>query len=114
MDLQLTYNTQHNADPMHRGKILSRELYVNDRKEGFSFVYYPGGKLKEESHYTNNKKDGLTHEYDEDGMLITIQNYKNGFLVEREKINRKDDKGLKQGLWQTFYDNGKIKKRRIL
>ena len=42
----ITYNTQHNADPMHRGKILSRELYVNDKKEGFSFVYYPDGEVK--------------------------------------------------------------------
>ena len=66
-------------------------------------------KLKEESHYTNNKKDGLTHEFDEVGMLITILKYKNGFLLEREKLNRKDDKGLKQGLWHTYFDNGKLK-----
>ena len=104
----ITYNTENNADPMHRGKIISKELYVNDRKEGNSYIYYPGGKLKEEVLFSNNKRHGLSREFDENGLLITMLNYKNGFLIEREKLNRKDDKGLKQGLWRTYYENGNI------
>ncbi len=35
--------------------------------------------------------------------------YNNDFLVSREKINRYDQKGLKQGEWKEFYPNGNIK-----
>jgi len=105
----ITYNVEHTSDPMHRGRIISRELYVNDRKEGVSFIYYPTGQLKEESQYSNNRKNGFTREFDPNGILITVMNYKNGFLLERDKLNRKDEKGLKQGLWRTYYENGRIK-----
>lgn len=105
----ITYNSEHNLDPMLRGKIISRELYVNDRKEGMSFVYFPSGQLKEEIQYSSNKKNGFSKEYDEKGVLITLMTYKNGFLVDREKLNRKDEKGLKQGLWRTYFNNGNIK-----
>jgi antitoxin component YwqK of YwqJK toxin-antitoxin module len=105
----VTFNTSEVKDPMQRGHILSRELYVNDNKEGWSYSYYPDGKVKEESLYTNNKRNGVTNEYDPNGVLITVMTYKNGFLTDREKLNRKDDKGLKQGIWRTYYENGKIK-----
>ncbi len=105
----VTFNTENTSDPMHRGRIISRELYVNDRKEGISHYYFPSGKIKEETAYTNNKKNGISKEYDEKGTLITLLTYKNGFLTERERLNRTDDKGLKQGLWRTYYEDGRIK-----
>jgi uncharacterized protein len=105
----VTYNTEHTSDPMHRGRILSRELYVNDRKEGMSYTYYPTGRIREEASFTNNKKNGLSREYDEKGTIITLLQYKNGFLTERERLNRTDEKGLKQGLWRTYYDNGGLR-----
>lgn len=96
-------------DPLRRGKLVSKELFVNDLKEGVSIVYHPNGQIKEESYYVKNKRNGFTREYDEKGTIITVLNYKNGFLIEREKQNRIDDKGLKQGLWRTYYDNLRIK-----
>jgi antitoxin component YwqK of YwqJK toxin-antitoxin module len=105
----ITYNTEPASDPMHRGKILSKELYVNDKKEGTSFSYFPSGQIKEEALFSGNKKNGISREFDNKGTLITILNYKNGFLVERERLNRKDEKGLKQGLWRDYYENGDIK-----
>jgi uncharacterized protein len=97
------------GDPMNRGKVLSRELYVNDKREGISKYFYSNGVLKEEVPYVNNKRNGKALEYDEKGLLISIETYNNGFLVEREKINRKDEKGLKQGVWREYYANGRIK-----
>jgi antitoxin component YwqK of YwqJK toxin-antitoxin module len=105
----LGYNVDYSSDPMHRGRIISRELYVNDKKEGVSYQYFSNGQLKEEAHFVNNKKSGITREFDLDGQLITVLTYKNGYLVEREKLNRTDENGLKQGLWRTFYTNGRIK-----
>jgi uncharacterized protein len=96
-------------DPMNKGKIKSRELYINDKKEGLSIYYHPNGQIKEEVQYLSNKRNGLSKEFEEKGNVITIMNYINGILTEREKVNRSDEKGLKQGIWRTYYNNGKIK-----
>jgi len=53
------YNTTYDKDPLNRGNIISRELYVNDKKEGWSFYYYSNGSLKEEVFYENNKRSGI-------------------------------------------------------
>jgi antitoxin component YwqK of YwqJK toxin-antitoxin module len=103
------YNFQPSMDPMNRGRIIAKELYVNDKREGISYYYYPNGQLKETVQYLNNKRNGIAREFDENGILITIQTYKNSVLTEREKVNRKDEKGLKQGVWKTFYPNGSLK-----
>jgi antitoxin component YwqK of YwqJK toxin-antitoxin module len=105
----ITFNAGSVSDPMHRGNILARELYVNDKKEGISYEYYPDGALRSETHFAANKKNGFSKEFDQNGVLITLMNYKNGMLVDREKLNRKDDKGLKQGTWRTYYQNGAIR-----
>jgi antitoxin component YwqK of YwqJK toxin-antitoxin module len=41
--------------------------------------------------------------------VITLLEYNNDFLVSRNRINRLDNKGLKQGEWKEFYPNGGIK-----
>jgi uncharacterized protein len=105
----IEYNVQHLQDPMLRGKVVSRELYVNDKKEGLSTYYFANGKLREEAQYADNKRNGIAREFDTDGQLITLQRFYNGILVEREKINRTDEKGLKQGIWKTYYPNGRVK-----
>ena len=45
-------------------------------------------------------------------ILITLLEYNNDFLVSRERINRTDKNGLKQGEWKEFYANGGIKSER--
>ncbi len=65
-------------------------------------------KFSRQSH-NSGKKEGLSKEYDKDGNIITLLEYNNDFLVSRERINRLDSKGLKQGEWKEFYSNGRIK-----
>jgi len=84
-----------------------RELYVNGKKEGEAYVYYPNGKIKEIIPYQQGKKEGIGKEFDEKGNLITISEYHKDFLVLREKINRTDKDGAKNGKWMTFYPDGK-------
>lgn len=105
----IEYYYQNLKDPIHHGNIDSKELFVNDKREGKSYYYYENGKLKETVEFRNNKRNGTGIEYDMDGKIITIQHFINGSLVERERINRFDQAGLKQGVWKTFYDNGRIK-----
>ena len=43
------------------------------------------------------------------GDIIALIEYKNDFIYNRQYINRKDNKGLKQGPWKDFYPNEQIK-----
>lgn len=85
------------------------ENYVNDIKDGNTNYYYPDGKLRMFVPFVNGLEDGISKEYAKDGTVITYIEYKKGFMVSRERINRKDSKGLKQGRWKFFYDNGLVK-----
>ena len=87
----------------------SKELYAGDKKEGTAFFYYPDGNIQQAISYNNGKKEGLSREFDKDGTVITLLTYNNDFLISRERINRKDSKNLKQGVWKEFYPNGGIK-----
>jgi len=90
--------------------VISKELYVNDKKEGKAYYYYPNGNLKEEISYVNGKKQGRGREYDEKGNVITIFEYHNNYLIARQRINRSDEQGRKQGTWMVFYPSGKVNK----
>ncbi len=96
-------------DPLHRGSVVSRELYVNDKKAGKSLYYYENGGIKEIVEFRDNKRDGEAIEYDNKGGIITVEHYLNGILVDRERINRFDSRGRKQGVWRTYFDNGRVR-----
>jgi antitoxin component YwqK of YwqJK toxin-antitoxin module len=100
---------KYKKDPSRGVYIWSKELYAADRKEGTAFIYFPEGKIQETYSYNAGKKEGLSKEYDKEGNIITLLEFNNDFLVSREKINRTDNKGLKQGDWKEFYPNGGIK-----
>jgi antitoxin component YwqK of YwqJK toxin-antitoxin module len=85
-----------------------REMFKDDIKEGYTRYYYPDGKLKMEIPFIKGLEQGLAKEYSTDGDIITLIEYKRGFVIDRLKINRKDHNNLKQGPWYTFYGNGNI------
>jgi antitoxin component YwqK of YwqJK toxin-antitoxin module len=89
--------------------IWSKELFAGDKKEGTAFIYFPGGKIQQTIKYNSGKTEGLSKEFDQDGNVITLLEYNNDYLVSRERINRTDNKGLKQGDWKEFYPSGTIK-----
>jgi len=91
-----------------KGEVTS-ENYVNDIKQGPTTYYYPDGKVRLVINFVDGLENGIARELDEDGNVITYMEYKRGFLVSRERINRKDSKGLKQGRWKYFYDDYSIK-----
>ena len=87
--------------------VASEEIYENDVKQGMSQYYRDEKKIKEIP-FVKGKEEGIAREFDKEGQIITITQYKNGFVVSEEKINRYDKFGNKQGLWKTFYPNGSI------
>ena len=100
------YYYTYKKTPVEGLYIWSKELYAGDKKEGTALIYFPDRKIKQIIIYNNGKKEGLSKEFDENGNIITLLEYSNDFLVSREKINRTDTKGLKQGDWKEFYPSG--------
>jgi uncharacterized protein len=86
-----------------------QENFRDDIKEGFTRYYYPDGKVKQDIPFVKGLEQGFGKEYGTDGTIITLTEYKRGFIVDRLRINRKDGNGRKQGRWYTFYGNGNLK-----
>ncbi len=105
----ITYEWKYDSIKGKQGGIISKELYLDDVKQGESY-YYKKGKIYRIIPYKDGKKNGMAREFDENGNITAILEYKNDFLIKREEINKKDEKGLKQGYWKTFYPDGKIEK----
>jgi antitoxin component YwqK of YwqJK toxin-antitoxin module len=103
------YSYKYKKDPPEGLYIYSKELFAGDKKEGTAYFYFPDGKIQQTLSYSNGKKEGLSKEYDKNGTVITFLEYNNDFLISRERINRTDSKGLKQGEWKEFYPNGAVK-----
>jgi antitoxin component YwqK of YwqJK toxin-antitoxin module len=100
---------KYKKDPSKGLYTWSKELFAADIKEGTAFIYFTDGKIQQTFIYNTGKKEGLSKEYDKEGKIITLLEYNNDFLVSRERINRTDNNGLKQGDWKEFYPNGGIK-----
>jgi len=105
-DYKYIYKT---VDNIKVGVLKSKELFVKDKKENKSFYYTEDGFLFEIVNYNNNKKHGLTRQFDESGKLISVLLFKKGVLIKKEKINRIDDRQLKQGIWRDYFSNDRIK-----
>ncbi|HUU99602.1 MAG TPA: hypothetical protein VMW32_01450 [Bacteroidales bacterium] len=103
------YYYKYKKDASEGVYLWSKELFAGDRKEGTAYLYYPDGIVQQAITYNAGKKEGLSKEYDKNSMVITLMEYNNDFLISRQRINRTDSKGLKQGEWKEFYPGGGIK-----
>jgi len=83
------------------------EYFKNDVKDSITYHLYPNGKIKSKVKFVNGREEGLETEYSPDGIIITLNDYKHGYVINIEKINRFRD-GLKHGIWKKFYNNEKI------
>lgn len=89
--------------------VKSKELYIDDIKQGNAFYFYPNGELQYKVKFKNNIRDGSGFEYSRDGNLIALLEYRNDFLISRQPVNRTDTKGQHTGTWIELYDNGQVK-----
>ena len=58
-----------------KDKALLKKVYDHGKKEGFSLVKYPNGRIHYRGEYQNDKMIGLWSTYDEKGNLITEKEY---------------------------------------
>jgi antitoxin component YwqK of YwqJK toxin-antitoxin module len=85
------------------------ENFKDDIKDGNTYYYSNDGKLIRIIPFENGLENGISKEFDKDSVIIEITEYQRGMVINRERINRKDKNGLKQGVWKTFWDNDKTK-----
>jgi len=85
------------------------EYYKNDKKIGKEKHFDIQGRLINEIPFENGLEEGVAKEYNDKGIIILLTEYKNGYIVRREFINRVDGSGKKQGTWKTFYANDQVK-----
>lgn len=95
--------------------VLVKEVpFVDGKREGLQIEYYADSthQIKLTTPFENNVENGVAYHYARDGRLIELITYKNGFVANREKINKIDDQGRKQGIWKTYYSNMRLETER--
>lgn len=109
--LEITYKNGKKNGPKtsYLDKETVKENFVSDVKEGWTRYYRTDGTLRLEIPFVKGLEQGTGKEYDTEGNIITITEYKRGFITDRMKVNRRDKNGLRQGVWVTFWPNGKIR-----
>ena len=92
------------------GNLYKKSYFIDDVKDSTETTYYKNGAIRTIVYFIDGYEEGLAYEYaSDDGRIITIWNYKQGFIRSVEKINRKDNADRKQGKWKLFYDDGTLK-----
>jgi uncharacterized protein len=110
LEIHYKENLKHGFRTTYLEKEVIKENFENDVKQGYSYTYYTDGKKKKEVFYKDGLEEGFLKEFDEEGTIIALYQYKKGFLINREYINRKNNSGKKHGLWMYFYESGNVQK----
>jgi uncharacterized protein len=84
------------------------EYFVDDVKNGWTKKYYPEGTLRFKVLFTDGSEEGIAWTYAADGTVITLTEYRKGYIMKSENINRYRS-GLKHGKWKTFYEDEKLR-----
>jgi len=93
----------------YQGDEVTKETFVNDVKQGPTYVLYPNGSVKMKTLFVNGLEQGIGREYDKNGNVIQLITYKKGYIVSRERINRYDADSLPNGKWKWFFDDEKLR-----
>ena len=77
--------------------------YVNDQISGLREIFYGCGALKQRTPFENSLEHGIQYDFSEDSVITGITEFRRGFIVGRQRINRRDRNGWRQGEWKFFY-----------
>ncbi len=83
--------------------------WLNDTISGIVTTYDTAGWIKKCVPYLDGKPHGLAKEIDVSGLVTAVTPYWHGIAGRRERINRTDASGAKQGGWKYFWNNGNLR-----
>lgn len=89
--------------------VKSMELYVQGKREGKALYYDEDGILIKSIPYENDVKEGNGIEYCENGNACYTLKFRGNQLIDRQRINQRNEQGEKIGIWRDFYENGSVK-----
>jgi len=78
------------------GKVKSKVIIKNGKRNGLAQGFYKDGTLKYETTFKDDKREGLAKAYFKTGKIKSEQNYKGGFL---------------NGVSKKYHKNGKLKSK---
>jgi antitoxin component YwqK of YwqJK toxin-antitoxin module len=81
------------------GIIRSREIFKDDKRESWSSFFDEKGNLKARIFYNNDLEDGFSAEFSSDGRIININEFKDGVILRKTRVNRYNQRNLKTGIW---------------
>ena len=81
------------------------EPFVNDMRSGEGRRTDRKGRVLQTMNFVNGLEEGVSPVFDTTGLLKEIINYRKGFVMTREAINRFDSEGKRNGYWKTFFDD---------
>lgn len=87
------------------GNVQREGSYKNGEKDGLWIQYWPGGNKKSEATFVDGKYTGLYTSYHENGRRC-FQGYYN-------EIRGNSADGTKEGVWNSYADDGETVVRRI-
>ncbi len=85
------------------------EHWSEDTLVGDVKTYHTDGWLKKTTPYDLGVPHGMEKEFNDTGLVVAVANFYRGVLTRRERINRTDNFGYKQGNWKYFWQNGNLK-----
>jgi len=92
-----------------RGKIISRDSYLNGMKHGLSVVYGDEGNLCEENHWYKGSKNGVWRRYYSDGHKKFEATYMNSRLDGKFIAYSREGKVDTEGVYSDNVKNGEWK-----
>ncbi|MCC6180702.1 MAG: hypothetical protein IT237_02600 [Bacteroidia bacterium] len=102
--------------------LISKESYVNGKKHGMEYVYFPDGVISEERSYKNGEQDGPYKLYYEKDLIKTEGSYSKGKIDGKNAYYFPNKvtaavgyykNGVKVGPWIYREKDGKVKEKEL-
>lgn len=108
-------------DTLSTDRTLISGMMINGRKYGVWHSYYENGQIMSFETYVNDTLNGPRIAYREENNIGSISQYKNGledgewrlyyWYPDRVAWKRYFSNGKKVGVWESYYDDGRLKLR---
>jgi len=108
MKMEYSKDLKHGLRITYKDDEILEEPFVKDVKSGTGRRLTKSGKVLQTTNYKDGFEDGFSPIYDTNGLVVTLLQYKRGYVTSQENINRLDGAGKKHGYWKTFYDDWSV------